>query len=34
MKRIGCPIFEVSDKAVEEVANRILQVIKEKGGDD
>ncbi len=32
MKKIGCTIFEVSDKAVEEVANRIVQMIKAKGG--
>ncbi len=31
MKKIGCTIFEVSDKAVEEVANRIMQTIK--GGE-
>lgn len=33
MKKIGCTIFEVSDKAVEEVANRIIQTIKKRGGD-
>lgn len=33
MKKIGCTIFEVSDKAVEEVANRIIQIIKERGGE-
>ncbi len=33
MKKIGCTIFEVSDKAVEEVANRIIQRINERGGD-
>lgn len=33
MKKIGCTIFEVSDKAVEEVANRIIKIINEKGGD-
>ncbi len=32
MKKIGCTIFEVSDKAVEEVANRIVLRIKDKGG--
>ncbi len=31
MKRIGCTVFEVSNKAVEEVAKRIIQVIK--GGE-
>ncbi|MFO7952634.1 MAG: pyruvate, water dikinase regulatory protein [Bacillota bacterium] len=31
MKKLGCTVFEVSDKAVEEVANRIIQVIK--GGE-
>ena len=29
MKKIGCPIFDVSNKAVEEVASRILQLLKE-----
>ncbi len=29
MKRLGCPIFDVSNKAVEEVANYILQYIRE-----
>ncbi len=33
MKKIGCTIFEVSNKAVEEVANRIIHIIKERGGD-
>ncbi len=28
MKKIGCTVFEVSDKAVEEVAKRIIQTIK------
>ncbi len=28
MKKIGCTIFDVSNKAVEEVANRIIQLIK------
>lgn len=28
MKRIGCTIFDVSSKAVEEVANRIIHIIK------
>ncbi len=32
MKKIGCTIFEVSNKAVEEVANRIIQRIN--GGGD
>jgi [pyruvate, water dikinase]-phosphate phosphotransferase / [pyruvate, water dikinase] kinase len=31
MKKIGCTVFDVSNKAVEEVANRIIQLIK--GGD-
>ncbi|MBS4030202.1 MAG: kinase/pyrophosphorylase [Clostridiales bacterium] len=29
MRRVGCPIFDVSNKAVEEVANKILEVIRE-----
>ncbi len=33
MKKIGCAIFEVSDKAVEEVANRIRHKINKRGGD-
>lgn len=28
MKKIGCTVFDVSNKAVEEVASRIIQVIK------
>jgi len=28
MKKLGCTVFDVSNKAVEEVANRILQIIK------
>jgi [pyruvate, water dikinase]-phosphate phosphotransferase / [pyruvate, water dikinase] kinase len=28
MKKIGCTVFDVSNKAVEEVANRIIQLIK------
>lgn len=28
MKKIGCTVFDVSGKAVEEVANRIIQVIR------
>ncbi len=28
MKKIGCTVFDVSDKAVEEVAKRIIQTIK------
>lgn len=31
MKKIGCTVFDVSNKAVEEVANRIIQLIK--GGE-
>jgi [pyruvate, water dikinase]-phosphate phosphotransferase / [pyruvate, water dikinase] kinase len=29
MKKIGCTVFDVSNKAVEEVANRIIQLIRE-----
>jgi regulator of PEP synthase PpsR (kinase-PPPase family) len=29
MRKVGCPIFDVSNKAVEEVANKILTVIRE-----
>ncbi len=28
MKKIGCTVFDVSNKAVEEVANRIIQLVK------
>jgi hypothetical protein len=33
MRKVGCPIFDVSNKAVEEVANKILQIIKEEPRD-
>lgn len=29
MRRLGCPVFDVSNKAVEEVANKILSIVKE-----
>jgi regulator of PEP synthase PpsR (kinase-PPPase family) len=29
MRRLGCPVFDVSNKAVEEVASKILYVVKE-----
>lgn len=29
MKQLGCTVFDVSNKAVEEVANKILQVVRE-----
>ncbi|MGI6186428.1 MAG: kinase/pyrophosphorylase, partial [Brevibacillus sp.] len=28
MKRIGCPVIDVSNKAVEETANIILEIIR------
>ncbi|MCL5981668.1 MAG: kinase/pyrophosphorylase [Firmicutes bacterium] len=28
MSKVGCPVFDVSNKAVEEVANKIMQLIK------
>lgn len=31
MKRVGCRVFDVSNKAVEEVANKILASIREEG---
>jgi len=31
MRKLGCLIFDVSNKAVEEVANKILQVVR--GGE-
>jgi regulator of PEP synthase PpsR (kinase-PPPase family) len=33
MRKVGCPIFDVSNKAVEEVANKILQLIREETED-
>jgi [pyruvate, water dikinase]-phosphate phosphotransferase / [pyruvate, water dikinase] kinase len=33
MRRVGCPIFDVSNKAVEEVANKILQSLREETED-
>ncbi|MCW3489352.1 pyruvate, water dikinase regulatory protein [Dethiobacter alkaliphilus] len=33
MRKVGCPIFDVTNKAVEEVANKILQVIREEQHD-
>lgn len=34
MRKVGCPIFDVSNKAVEEVANKILQIIREEPQQD
>lgn len=34
MRKVGCPIFDVSNKAVEEVANKILQFIREENQSD
>jgi len=31
MRRLGCRVFEVSDKAVEEIANSILNLVNEEG---
>ncbi|MBS4007037.1 MAG: kinase/pyrophosphorylase [Clostridium sp.] len=33
MRKVGCPIFDVSNKAVEEVANKILQIVREEQPD-
>lgn len=33
MRKIRCPIFDVSNKAVEEVANKILQLVREEARD-
>ncbi|MCR3921599.1 MAG: kinase/pyrophosphorylase [Firmicutes bacterium] len=33
MRKVGCPIFDVSNKAVEEVANKILQIVREEPRD-
>ncbi len=32
MKRVGCPILDVSNKAVEETANIILDMLRKGGG--
>ena len=29
MRRLACPVFDVSNKAVEEVANKIIIAVKE-----
>jgi len=34
MRKVGCPIFDVSNKAVEEVANKILQIVREEQQDE
>lgn len=35
MRRLGCRVFDVSNKAVEEVANKVLNIVKEEGlGDE
>ena len=32
MKKIGCPVIDVSSKAIEETANIIIDMIKKRGG--
>jgi regulator of PEP synthase PpsR (kinase-PPPase family) len=32
MKRVGCPVIDVSNKAVEETAGLILDVLKKERG--
>jgi len=32
MKKVGCPIIDVSNKAIEESANIIIDIIKERKG--
>jgi len=34
MRRIGCQVFNVSNKAVEEMASKILYAIKESREDE
>jgi len=34
MKRLGCPIFDVTNKAVEETAGKLLELIRRSSGDD
>jgi len=31
MERIGCPIIDVSNKAIEETANKILELVFKNG---
>ena len=31
MKKIGCPVINVSDKAIEDTASDILDIMNEKG---
>ncbi|MFA6877975.1 MAG: kinase/pyrophosphorylase [Fusobacterium sp.] len=31
MRKIGCPIIDVSDKAIEETAQIIVEIMKEQG---
>ncbi len=33
MRRLGCPVFDVSNKAVEELASKVLKIIKESEKD-
>jgi regulator of PEP synthase PpsR (kinase-PPPase family) len=30
MKRVGCPVIDVSNKAIEETANLILDILKKR----
>ena len=30
MNKIGCPVIDVSNKAIEETANRIIEIIRSK----
>ncbi len=32
MKRVGCPVIDVSNKAIEETANIIIDIIRKRGG--
>ena len=34
MKRVGCPIFDVTNKAVEETAGRLLELIRRRNSDE
>ena len=34
MKSLGCPVFDVTNKAVEETAGRLLELIRRRSGDE
>ncbi|HCX79252.1 MAG TPA: phosphoenolpyruvate synthase regulatory protein, partial [Firmicutes bacterium] len=34
MKKLGCPVFDVTNKAVEETAGRLLELIRRRSGNE